>query len=106
VISDALDDELPPEIENLLHQQSLSGKVGAVAGSIFRRPSSIKDMWNLKEQALVASDRLAKFLGEIIALLPRRELPPEGQPQAPSAAAITDSPALRCELPEGAGNDA
>ena len=32
------------------------------AGAIFNRPSSVKDMWNLREEAIKASDRLAKFL--------------------------------------------
>lgn len=62
IISDAVDDELPPEIEHLLKQKSLAGKLGAAAGAIFKRPSAAKDLWNLREDALKASDRLAKFL--------------------------------------------
>ena len=53
---------MPPEVEKLLNQKSLAGKLGAAAGAIFQRPSSIKDMWALNEQALKATDRLAKFL--------------------------------------------
>ena len=70
VISDALDDELPQEIERLLDQKSLASKLGAAAGAVFNRPSSVKDMWNLKEQAIQASDRLARFLASTIAQLP------------------------------------
>ena len=77
VISDGVEDKLPPEIENLLHQKSIGGKIGAVAGSIFRRPGSVKDMWQLKERAIVASDSLAKFLTGIIGQLPRRTPDPE-----------------------------
>jgi adenosylhomocysteine nucleosidase len=77
VISDGIEDRLPPEIENLMHQKTFGGKLGAVAGSIFRRPGSVKDMWQLKERAIVASDTLAKFVAGIIAQLPRRE-PPAG----------------------------
>ena len=73
VISDEVGDELPPEIEHLLHQETLSGRLGAAAGSIFRRPSSIKDLWKLKETALVASDRLGKFLAELVGQLAPRE---------------------------------
>ena len=62
VISDAVDERLPPEVESLLGQKSLAGKLGAAAGAIFNRPSSVKDMWNLREEAIKASDRLAKFL--------------------------------------------
>jgi adenosylhomocysteine nucleosidase len=62
IISDAVDDHLPPEIDKLLEQKTLAAKLGAAAGAIFKRPSSVKDMWQLREDALKASDRLAKFL--------------------------------------------
>jgi adenosylhomocysteine nucleosidase len=62
IISDAVDDELPPEIEHLLKQKSLAGKLGAAAGAVFKRFSAAKDLWKLREEALKASDRLAKFL--------------------------------------------
>jgi len=66
VITDTLDDELPPEIEALLAQKSLAGKLGAAAGAVFRRPSAVKDLWQLREDALKASDRLAKFLTGVV----------------------------------------
>jgi adenosylhomocysteine nucleosidase len=62
IISDAVDDELPPEIEHLLKQKSLAGKLGAAAGAMLKRFSAAKDLWKLREDALKASDRLAKFL--------------------------------------------
>jgi adenosylhomocysteine nucleosidase len=70
VISDAVDDELPPEIEHLLAQKSLAGKLGAAAGAVFRRLSAAKDLWRLREDALKASDRLAKFLVSVVEQLP------------------------------------
>jgi adenosylhomocysteine nucleosidase len=66
VISDTLDEELPPEISQLAQQTSFAGKLGAVTGALWRRPSSVKDMLKLKEQALLATDRLAKFLVGVI----------------------------------------
>ena len=36
------------------------------ARRLLRRPSSIKDMWQLKEDALVASERLGQFLVGVI----------------------------------------
>jgi adenosylhomocysteine nucleosidase len=69
IVSDAVDDELPPEIEHLLAQKSLAGKIGAAAGAVVRRPSAAKDLWNLREHALKASDRLAKFLRGVIGQL-------------------------------------
>ena len=69
VISDSLDRELPPEVDNLVRQRSRAGRIGAVGAAIFRRPSSIKDMWQLKEDALVASERLGRFLVGVIGQL-------------------------------------
>jgi adenosylhomocysteine nucleosidase len=69
IVSDAVDDELPADIERLAAQKSNAARLGAAAGAIFRRPSSIKDMLKLKEDALVAGDRLAKFLSGVIVQL-------------------------------------
>ncbi|MEE8452488.1 MAG: hypothetical protein V3R99_11260 [Thermoguttaceae bacterium] len=66
VISDAVDDELPPDVENLLKQKTKTAQLGAAAGAIWNRPSSAKDMYQLKENALLASERLAKFLVGIV----------------------------------------
>lgn len=62
VIIDTMDQVLPRDIDNLVKRESTAGRLGAAAGAILKRPSSIKDMWQLKEDALVASERLAKFL--------------------------------------------
>lgn len=70
IISDAVDDELPPEIEYLLAQKSLAGKLGAATGAILKRFSAAKDLWKLREEALKASDRLAKFLVQMLEQLP------------------------------------
>jgi adenosylhomocysteine nucleosidase len=69
VISDAVDRTLPDDIDYLVKRKSTAGRLGAAAGAILRRPSSVKDMWQLKEDALVASDRLAKFLVGVIGQL-------------------------------------
>jgi adenosylhomocysteine nucleosidase len=65
IISDAVDEELPGELDNMLRQKSAAGLAGAVAGALWRRPSSAKDMVKLKRDALVNSDRLARFLSSI-----------------------------------------
>jgi adenosylhomocysteine nucleosidase len=69
IITDAVDRTLPDDIDYLVKKKSTAGRLGAAAGAILRRPSSIKDMWQLKEDALVASDRLAKFLVGVIGQL-------------------------------------
>lgn len=66
IVSDGLDDQLTPEVEHMLDQQSLAGKLGAATRAIFQRPGSIKDMWKLQETARRASDRLANFLVGVI----------------------------------------
>jgi adenosylhomocysteine nucleosidase len=69
-ISDAADDELPPELEHLIQQTSIAGKLGAAAGAIFRDPKNAKKMWRLRSEALQLSDQLAKFL---LGVLPQLE---------------------------------
>jgi len=79
VINDTVDEELPPDIERLLAQQTRAARLGAAAGAIWNRPSSLKDFLKLKENALVASDRLAEFLAGVIEQL----VPPQMHPQTP-----------------------
>jgi adenosylhomocysteine nucleosidase len=69
IISDAVDDELPPEIGHLLSQRTLARQIGAAAGAVFKRFGAAQDLWQLREDALKASDRLAKFLTLLIAQL-------------------------------------
>lgn len=66
IISDTVDDELPEDLDRLMRQKTAVRKAGAVVGSILNRPGSVKDMLKLKEDALVASDKLAKFLESMI----------------------------------------
>jgi adenosylhomocysteine nucleosidase len=68
VISDAVDDELPADIDYLMRQTSWAGRAGAVVATVFRRPESAKELWQLKEKALLASDRLARVLQWVIRL--------------------------------------
>jgi len=77
VCSDGRDDVLSDDLDQVARQRSTAGQWGAAAGAIFRRPGSIKDMLALKEQALVASDKLAQHLARlIVALIPAP--PPSG----------------------------
>jgi len=65
-ISDAVDDELPRDIGKLLAQKSFAGQLGAAMGSVFRRPAAVKDLFNLHQNSLAASRRLASFFGTLI----------------------------------------
>jgi adenosylhomocysteine nucleosidase len=73
IISDGTDDQLPKEVEHLLRQKTTASRLGAAAGAMFRRPSSVKDMLKLKEDALVLSDQLAVFLQGVLPQLPVRK---------------------------------
>ena len=70
VILDGIDDQLPPEIDYLLRQQNTARQLGAAAGAIFRRPTSARDMWKLKEAAWSVSNQLGQFLCGVIVQLP------------------------------------
>ncbi len=70
IVIDGVNRTLPRDIDLMVNKKSTAGRLGAAAGAIMRRPSSVKDMWQLKEDALVASESLAKFLVGIIGQLP------------------------------------
>ena len=77
VIIDAVDDQLPSDVNCLLKQKSTAARLGAAFGAILNRPGSFTDLLKLKEHALVASDRLAKFLSQVIqAIAPLAPPPP------------------------------
>lgn len=71
VISDAVDDKLPKEAERLMGKKSLAFKFGAALGAVLDRPESVTELWQLREDALRASDRLARFLSGVAEQLPK-----------------------------------
>lgn len=64
-ISDDMSADLPPEVLSLVGETG-AVRFGAVVGSLLKRPSSLKDMWRLREQANLAADRLADFLDGVV----------------------------------------
>lgn len=62
IVIDAMDEELSADIQHLTDQPSMSARLGAALGTIWRRPSSLKEMVKLKENAIESSDRLARFI--------------------------------------------
>ncbi|MCC7084892.1 MAG: hypothetical protein IT427_07785 [Pirellulales bacterium] len=66
VICDTVDEELPAEVERLVKKKGTARKIGAAAGSILRRPSTVKDLWHFRDTALQCAERLAKFLEGVI----------------------------------------
>ncbi|MBN2021622.1 MAG: hypothetical protein JW809_02410 [Pirellulales bacterium] len=69
VVTDTVDEQLPADVQRLTDQPSTAARLGAALGAVWRRPGSIKDLYALRENALVASDRLARFLAGMIETL-------------------------------------
>ena len=71
VVSDLLDESLPKEIQNLIGQHTVAAKLGAAARALVQRPSSVKDLWKLRDLAGRCAERLAQFLAGTVAQLDR-----------------------------------
>jgi adenosylhomocysteine nucleosidase len=63
--SDDLSKDLPKEVLSLMGPTG-AVRFGAVVGALWNRPSSAQDMWNLREQAITASEGLANFLDGVV----------------------------------------
>ncbi len=59
-ISDDLSEDLLPEVLAIFGPKGTI-RAGALVGSIFKRPSSIKDLWKIREGAVNAAKNLAQF---------------------------------------------
>ena len=68
VVSDDLSADLPKEIASVVGSSG-TVRIGAVAGALFKRLGSAKDLWRLREQSLLAADRLATFLDGVVVQL-------------------------------------
>ncbi len=69
VISDEAGIDLPPEIAAILGRSG-GYRVGAALGAIWRRPSSLKDLFALREHAVAAAERLSQVVPGILGRLP------------------------------------
>jgi len=70
VVSDAADDELPPDIQRLVAPQSSMRRAGAALAMMGRRPAAASALWRLWENAVVDGRTLAETLARAIATLP------------------------------------
>ena len=66
IITDTMDEQLPVDVQRLTEQTTPAARLGAAMGAVCRRPASLKDMFHLKETALVGSDRLGRFLDGVV----------------------------------------
>jgi adenosylhomocysteine nucleosidase len=60
VISDDAQTDLPREVASVV-AKGASYRAGAALRAVWKRPSSVKDLWKLYEHAIEAAGRLAKF---------------------------------------------
>jgi adenosylhomocysteine nucleosidase len=65
VISDDLSADLPEEILSLVGSTG-SVRFGAALGAVFKRPSSVKEMWKLREKAHRGAETMADFLDGVL----------------------------------------
>ena len=78
VVSDAMEQSLPNDLDRLMHSTTQAERLGAAVGALWRRPSSLQDMLKLREGSIEAADRLAKFLvGVVPQLAPVRGTNPK-----------------------------
>ena len=59
---------------------------------MFQRLSSVKDMWKLKNEALKASDRLARFLAGVAEQVGEPQVDEKDEKQVKELDAPTDAP--------------
>ena len=64
-VSDDMSADLPPEVLSLVGETG-AVRFGAVVGALWKRPSSYKDMWRIREHAMLAGEHLAKFLDGVV----------------------------------------
>ena len=62
IISDDAKEEMPPDIENILNQNSGPEQWGAALGALFRKPSRALDLIKLKNVSVQAAQTLAEHL--------------------------------------------
>jgi len=70
-VTDDANHDLPPEVLSVLGGTG-SIRAGAVLGALWNRPSSYKELWQLRNNATLAAKRLAFFLESMIPRLCER----------------------------------
>jgi adenosylhomocysteine nucleosidase len=72
VITETLDEEFPIEVITMIQQNTTAGKLGAFTRAMFHGLGSVKEMWNIKDRAFKASERLGRYLVSVIRQLPTK----------------------------------
>ncbi|MCE9553329.1 MAG: hypothetical protein K8T91_08115 [Planctomycetes bacterium] len=71
VVRHASEQQADQDLDLLRRKQSLTRKIGLLTGLALNRPSSLKTVWNEKEQDLMMADRLADGIAKLISVMTR-----------------------------------
>lgn len=66
IISETQAEEPPKVLAALERSSSLAEKLGAVVGSVWREPSTVKTLFNERQRAIELADRLGSFVGTML----------------------------------------
>ncbi len=66
VVAEDLEEKPPELLSRIMRQGSVAGKFGALSKGLFTQASQLKEMWDLKNEAYKASERLANFLAGVV----------------------------------------
>ncbi len=69
IVSDAVSDVLPRDLQRAKRQKTAAARWGAALAAVVHRPSSLKDVFDSQQQALEDADRLARFLEGVVVQL-------------------------------------
>jgi adenosylhomocysteine nucleosidase len=67
-ISDDMSADLPPEVLSVVGPTGMT-RLGAAFSAAWKRPGSVKEMWQLREAANTAAEKLASFLEGVVVQL-------------------------------------
>ncbi|GEM_PF-223254 len=65
-IAELTEETRPPDLVWAKSQKTQAARLGALIGTLWRRPSAFKDLWQDHERNVVVGDRLAEFLLQLI----------------------------------------
>ena len=66
IITEEAEEVTSPDIRWIQSQTSWAGKAGAILGTIFRRKTGIRTLWESFERNLAATDKLASLLAQLV----------------------------------------
>jgi len=66
VITEGIEDQPPALLSRIMKHKSKAGKLGVLSKGMLTELSSVKELWDLKNQAYQSAERLALFLEGVL----------------------------------------